>query len=192
MTEDEYGLRDLYLSGRAVDIGGYLGTVAIALLLDNPNLTVECVEPIPENADLIARNAEANGVAHRLRLLRAAAGDGSPVTVRYAFGDNENDLHHAFVGNSTITGSPTGVHKSVTVPSLTPADFPGVDFIKIDCEGGEWPFFAAGSVDAALIVGEWHPVGGHTSDDLFALLPGYDITFSGPEAGPGEFRATRR
>src|SRR3990167_7664082 len=89
MTEDEYGLRGLELSGIAIDIGGYLGTVAIGLLLDHPDLVVHCVEPIPENVDLIRKNADINGVTGRLILWACAVGDGQPTTIHYGFTGDE-------------------------------------------------------------------------------------------------------
>jgi FkbM family methyltransferase len=189
MTEDEYGLRDRSFSGSAIDIGGHLGAVTISLLVDNPDLWVETVEPIPENIDLIWKNAAINGVAGRLRVHEAAVGDGSAVTVRYAYTDNENDLHHAYIGNSLNTGDMTREHRTAVVPTLTVRSFDSASFVKIDCEGGEWPFFASGSAKKfPYIVGEWHPTG-HTRDELFGLLPDHDITFTGPEGGPGGFTA---
>lgn len=192
MNEDEYLLRGLPLTGVALDIGGHLGAVTIALLLDHPDLSVETVEPIPENVDLIWRNAQLNGVADRLIVHEAAVGDGKPVTIRYAYVDNENDLHHAYIGNSLNTGDLDREHRSVTVPTLRPLDLPDADFVKIDCEGGEWPFLAAGGAERWRdIIGEWHPTG-HTRDELFVLLPDHDITFTGPEQGPGGFHAISR
>jgi FkbM family methyltransferase len=194
MTEDEYGLRGLSFSGLAIDIGGYLGSVAIGLLLDNPNLRVECVEPIPENIDLIKRNAAMNGVSDRLYVHECAVGDGTPVTIRYAYQGGENELHHAYVGNgNTTSGAGDMPHTAITVPSLTVADFGPASLVKIDCEGGEFAFFASGDTSKfQTILGEWHPVDGHTGTDLFDLLPEHDITFTGPESGPAEFRAVLR
>jgi FkbM family methyltransferase len=194
MTEDEYGLRGLSFSGLALDIGGYLGSVAIGLLIDNPDLRVECVEPIPENFDLIWRNAKVNGVKDRLYVHEAAVGDGSPVTIRYAYEGGENELHHAFVGNgNTTSGADDMPHKTVIVRSMTPADFGPASLVKIDAEGGEWDFLAAGDTSKFdLILGEWHPTDGHVAADLVALLPEHDVTFTGPESGPAEFRAVRR
>lgn len=190
MNEDEYGLRGRRVTGSAIDIGGYLGTVAIGLLVDNPGLRVECVEPLPENVDLIWRNARLNGVADRLFVHEAAVGNGQPAVVNYAYEGDENELHHAFVGNASIVQRDLP-HRSVTVPTLTPSDFGPASFVKIDCEGGEWDFFAAGDTSKfERIVGERHPAGG-TRDDLRALLPGHDVTFTGPEGGPDEFVAVR-
>ena len=46
---DEYAIPS-GLSGVAVDLGAYLGSVAIGLALDNPDLRVIAVEPVPPNA----------------------------------------------------------------------------------------------------------------------------------------------
>ena len=160
MDEDEYGLRGHRFSGLAIDIGGYLGSVAIGLLIDNPKLRVECVEPIPENIDLIRRNAKVNGVADRLTVHECAVGDGRPVTIRYAYQGEENELHHAFVGNGNTTSGPNDMaHTAITVPTMTVADFGPASLVKIDCEGGEFGFFASGDTSKFdLILGEWHPV----------------------------------
>ena len=192
MNDDEYGLRGLELKGVALDIGAYLGSVSIAMLLDHPELRVVAVEPIPENVNLIWRNAVINSVADRLTVHEAAVGDGKPITIHYRYGTSESDLHHAFVGNSALTSGDVA-HERWIVPTLIPSDFPAADFVKIDCEGGEWPFFAAG-LDTRFghIVGEWHPVDGGSQERLCALLPGHEITFSGPEKGPGGFRAVTR
>lgn len=198
LNEDEYGFQGMHFGGTAIDIGGHIGTVTIGWLVDNPELRVETVEPLPENIDLIRRSAFVNDVEDRLTIHEEAIGDGKPVTIRYAFVDNENDLHHAYIGNSVnpdfnVTGRE---HESITVRTLIPEDLPEASVMKIDCEGGEWPFLLQGKVSDfwrfPYIVGEWHPVGGHMSQDLEALLAYHDVTFTGPEEGPGGFKAVLR
>src|SRR5690349_6287046 len=81
MTEDEYHLADFHGSGWAVDVGGYLGGVAISLALDNPELRVLVIEPVPDNIRLIRENIERNDLTERVTLIEGAVGDGSPVEV---------------------------------------------------------------------------------------------------------------
>lgn len=200
LTEDEYGLRGRDIRGLVLDIGGYLGTVALAVLVDNPLARVVCVEPVPANADLIERNASVNGVGDRLTLVRGAVGRGE-VTIRYAYQGGENELHHAFVGNSTVQ-PPTAEHSTATYTGSSIRDLVGdaeVAWTKIDCEGGEFSFLADPDIgQLASITGEWHnvplPDGTTGSQDrIRALLePTHDVTFSGPQDGPGGFVATRR
>ena len=206
MTEDEYQLRDLpTLTGWALDIGGYLGSVAIALAVDNPGLRVLCVEPVPDNALLIRANIAANGLGDRVSLLEAAmaAPDVAETTVRYRYTGSALADHHAFVGNISLiegTGATDIPHDETIVACLSIgaiADRYGIDrlaLVKIDCEGCEWSALTDPAV--ALVdrfVGEWHPTGGHTQADLTTLLsPSHDVTFSGPVAGPGGFVAVLR
>lgn len=197
---DEYEL-PRGLSGTAVDVGGYLGSVGIGLALDNPDLRVVIVEPVPPNADLIAANIERNGVGDRVTLLREAVGTGS-VDVWYGYRGSESLEHHAFVGNSTLAYAYGGdaPHETATYAALTlPAilvQYGDLALLKIDCEGGEWSFLASGGLErVALILGEVHPVMGHTPKDIIGLLEQtHDVTLVGPnqDAGPCGFRAVRR
>jgi len=200
LNEDEYRTRDLHLSGLAVDIGGFLGTVALALLIDNPALRVIVVEPIPENLDMIRRNLTVNGVADRAQVIAGAVGvSGEPVTISYAFQGEENELHHAFVGNAATVGL-TVEHKEVTYPALGLADIVPdgpVPYLKIDCEGGEWGFLTdPGVARIERIVGEFHPIlqrDGTTGSRarLEELLsPTHDVTY--PDAESWGFTAIRR
>src|SRR6185369_11814003 len=119
------------------DVGGYLGSVGIALAIDNPGLEVTIIEPVPPNADLIERNIAANGVGDRVYVIRGAVGDGThPVTVAYGYTGDEAAEHHAFVGNSTLGLDHPG--ETVTyIHPFTLAQIGERDFMKIDCEGGE-------------------------------------------------------
>src|SRR5687768_7433602 len=71
---DEYRIRDLKLDGWALDIGAHVGTIALALAVDNPNLSVIAVEPVPDNAALIRQSIAANRLGDRVYLEEAGAG----------------------------------------------------------------------------------------------------------------------
>jgi len=198
LTEDEYGTRDLPLTGRFLDVGGYLGTASIAILVDNPDTHAIIVEPIPDNLELIRRNLEANDLTDRATVIEGVVGKGE-TTIHYAFEGNESDLHHAFVGNSGETGTDAGPHRTVTYTGLSYRELVGsedVAFIKIDCEGGEWPVLHEMAA-VPLIVGEIHPVplpdGAAGSRELLNAILGatHDITYGGPEGSPAAwgFRA---
>lgn len=166
---DEYGI-PTGLSGWAFDIGGYLGAVAIALALDNPDLSVLCVEPVPDNLRLIEANIAANHVEDRVFLLSGSAGT-NPV-VNFGGQGNDSAEHHAFVGNAEYVTWGTA-HQSVTVAcyslSALMESIPTLAFLKIDCEGCEWSFLADPAIGRVeRIVGEWHPPG--TFADLERLL----------------------
>lgn len=199
LTEDEYGLAGYSVHGKAADIGAHIGGVTVALLVDNPDLLMVAVEPVPPNAELLRENLEINGLSNRCVVIEAAAGSGKTTVIRYGATDMqgdtpqqaENATHHAFIGNSALVypDAPKRPHEMRIVPVVE--DLGKLDFIKIDCEGGEWAYFER-EPDCPLIVGEWHPTGGHVQADLSALLPSYAVTFSGPVEGPAGFTAVRR
>ena len=200
LNEDEYGLRGMALSGLCLDVGGYLGTVALALALDFPDTRVIVVEPVPENLVLIRRNLIENDVEDQVTVVRGIAGPPGGGVIRYAFQGGENELHHAFVGNAHWATGETP-HTALQVPSHSLSDLIGdetVALLKIDCEGGEYAFLDDPAVaQVQRIVGEWHPnrpEGGSASrEDITALLGAtHDVTFTGPEGGPGGFVAVRK
>jgi FkbM family methyltransferase len=185
MTEDEYGFRGRSVSGHAVDVGGYLGSVGIGMALDNPDLRVTIVEPVPGNAELIRRNIALNELEDRVSLIEGAcSGDRDPVTVWFGYRGNETAEHHAFVGNSTLAYDDSGelAHETVTYDPITLADLAPIDFLKIDCEGGEWSILPGTTVP--VIVGEAHSVRGHKGDDIIDLLPDHEVTVTYSPADP--------
>lgn len=204
MNEDEYHLRELpLLTGTAVDIGAHLGSVGIGLALDNPDLRVICVEPVPENAELLRVNAQDNGVADRVIVLNeAAAGpEHASTQVNWRYRGSELRDHHAFIGNAVLvegTGIVGAEHESADVACVSLgaiiSHYGPLRLLKIDCEGCEWSFLADPAVaEVPLILGEWHPTAGKTVADLMALLDEtHVLSFSGPQEGPQEFTAVRR
>lgn len=195
LNEDEYGLPS-GLSGHAVDIGGYLGSVGIALAADNPGLRVTIVEPVPGNAEMIAENVAQNDLGERVTLLHtAASGDHEPVSVWYGYRGNDVAEHHRFVGNSTLAYDHGGElpHEEIVHDPVTLADLGPIDFLKIDCEGGEWSILDTPEASRIpVIVGEAHCVRGHKGRDIVALLPAHEVSLSGdPETTCG-FRAVIR
>ena len=197
LTEDEYGLRSRHLTGRALDIGAHIGGVAIGLAIDNPDLIVVAVEPVPDNARLLRLNVAANGLTDRVTVIEGAAGHGA-VTVWYGYRGSETAEHHAFIGNSSLAYDHGGAneHESVTYDGWALADLADSDvaLLKIDNEGGEFDFLTDPAIArCAVIVGEWHNVRGHVQGDIATLLGAtHDVTFSGPVGGPGGFLAVRR
>lgn len=196
LDQDEYHL-PRGQAGTALDIGGYLGSVGIALAKDNPGLQVTIVEPVPANADLIERNIALNDLGERVTLIRGAVGaGGEPVDVWYGYRGTEAAEHHAFVGNSSLAYNHGGEleHETQTYTGLGLAEFGPLDFLKIDCEGGEWAFLDSPSVaDVGTIFGEAHSVRGRKGGDIVALLAAtHDVTLEGDAEGTCEFRAVRR
>ena len=198
LNEDEYDLRDLHLSGRALDVGAYIGGVAIALAMDNPDLEVIALEAVPANAELTRQNVKLNGLDDWITVVEAAACKPRQKTaqVHYGYRGSESALHHAFVGNSTLLRDTTAItdHDTIEMPCRALTYFGELDFLKIDCEGCEWDFLRGPLERVKRIHGEVHPTDGHDPlPDLEALLgKTHQLSFSGPPAGPCGFVAVLR
>ena len=161
MNEDEYRLKELHLTGTALDVGAHIGGVTVSLLMGNPELHVVAIEAVPPNADLLRQNVEQNGLNDRCTIIEAAAGKGRTATIRWAFAGNESADHHAFIGNAVMPESDLRVHQKqkVKVRTLTSLvkEFGPFRFCKIDCEMCEFDFLQGpGLADVALIRGEVH------------------------------------
>ena len=188
LDEDEYGLKELTLSGTALDIGAYIGGVTVALATDNPELHVVAVEAVPPNVDLLRQNVERNGLSERVTIRHAAAGKGSTAIIRWGFAGNEVADHHAFVGNAVMPEATLVEHESEELPVVKLADLVAehgpIAFAKVDCEGCEYDFLTGPALSqVALIRGEEHH--GPLS------LPGHTVTYTQPNT-PRGFEAVRR
>lgn len=210
LNVDEYRIARLHLTGTAIDIGGYTGAETIALLVDNPDLYVITVEPLPENLELIRANLEANGVSDRCTLIAGALGHGE-VSIHFRYTDNENNRHHAFVGNAYSSDAKDGGHQTVTYEAIpfwklvsagmavNGMDIGRPEFVKIDCEGGLWSILDE-MTDVPLIAGEAEPVplpdGTVGSRALLESIlgPTHDIEWGAAPGEPGDwgFWATKR
>jgi FkbM family methyltransferase len=175
---DEYDLASIQSYGLLVDVGAHIGSVCVAYLVDNKSAHAVAVEPLPENIDMIRKNAESAGVAERLTIIEGAFG-----TSAISYGSDD----HRYIGNGR------GGTEVVTVPeaslSAIVEKHGPVTVLKTDCEGGEWALLADPAIaDVPLIVGEYHMFGPKA---LHALLDAtHDVT-AGTEP-TGNFRAVRR
>lgn len=189
LPHDEYELKGLVLTGHAADVGAHIGAVTVALLVDNPELRVTAIEPVPDNVVLLRENLAQNGLEDRCEVIEAAVGGGKSTTIRYGYTGSENATHHAYIGNSGIVypEAPEMPHQEAQVAVVSLKDLGPLDFLKIDCEGGEWGFLKGVALKGvARIHGEAHPVLGHRAPDMATQLQGtHDVTFSGANLDPG-------
>jgi FkbM family methyltransferase len=186
---DEYSL-PMGLSGWALDIGAHIGGATIPLLLDNPGLRVIAVEALPENADLLAANADLNQVADRLTLVRGGASDSArPIRIHYA----PDDAQHEYIGNQWGPQD----RPAIEVPGITLgmlAAMRGFDaaapfvWTKIDCEGCEYHVLDSPGIRLLeVIVGEVH-LGWQRLLDI--LAPTHEVAGEGKDFG--HFKAALR
>src|SRR3990167_6869014 len=138
LNEDEYQLRGVSLSGLALDIGAHIGAVTLGLALDNPDLHVIAVEPVPDNVRLLRSNVLANGLRDRVTVIEGAAGHGE-ISVWYGYRGSETAEHHAFIGNSSLAYDHGGEneHEEVRYPGWSLSEMivdADVALLKIDNE----------------------------------------------------------
>jgi FkbM family methyltransferase len=165
---DEYRLAGRSLEGLAIDIGAHIGSVAVALALDYPDLLVFALEPVPENFAMLCTNVAANGLDGRVVPLgRAAAEEPGSARVAYGFPGT-----HGFVGNEQADELASYLVE-VRADSLSTllGDAVEASFLKIDCEGCEWGFLADPAVARVReIAGEVHRGDGPDEFDRIAEL----------------------
>ena len=184
---DEYELLDLVTDGPFVDVGAHIGTVALAVLLDNPSATAILVEPFAENVAMCRQTLEANGLTDRAVVVKGAVGTN---VIRY--GTTEDDR---YIGNIGTHRGKTIRTRLLSLAQLVKMAGGAIDVLKLDCEGGEWSFLASPALrDVRMVLGEWHGhVEGSGPDALRRLLePTHEVTKLTDDGGIGLFRAVRR
>lgn len=199
---DEYHIRELIGRGveYVVDVGAHIGsfTVAVMDLLDPTS--VIAIEPHPRNQQLLRFNISGCDRPERVRV--------SPTAV-HLLDFNEvrlTDKTDINTGGSTVRGIQRGEpgredeDKSISVPSsylpylLNDAEFPRVDLLKLDCEGGEVPALQSlhecGWLDEVRwIRGEFHS----SREQVQELLETtHVVRFYDDVGGLGKFIAHRR
>lgn len=158
LDEDEYGLKELNLSGTVLDIGAYIGGVTIAMAADNPDLRVVAVEALTPNVVLLRENVERNGLDDQVVIIHKAAGKAGPTAIKWDFTGSEAGEAHRFVGNASWPDTTSKVEQveGVTLSALT-AEYGPFTFLKIDCEGCEHDVLAdPAALQIPLIRGEEH------------------------------------
>ena len=187
---DEYGLRELYITGRFVDVGAHVGAVTIAVLLDNPEATAICVEPVPENVAALRRNLELNDLTHRAQVIEGAVGTD---TVSFDWSGTEHLVTNRYIANATgLVFGESWPHRDLPVRRVRLVDLLPCEAMKLDCEGGEWGLFKErGITKIPLVFGEWH---GGPGEAGIAKVFGktHEVTFGPAEAIAGAFRAVAR
>lgn len=193
VAHDQYGLAGLSLRGWAFDLGAYIGSVAVCLAADNPRLRVLAVEPVPENAEFIMRNVEANDLSGRIRVIEGAVrAPGGKPTVRFNYGPESPDGLMATSGRGGESGFMARCYSFKQLCGQAEDGIPS--FVKMDIEWDEYGVLAdAAFREVPLIHGEWHPVREGARQALQSLLgASHDLGFVGDDGWYGIFEARRR
>ena len=130
-----------------LDLGGNIGLFGAYALGRWPTAEVTSYEPDPHNARLLVETIALNGLADRWRLVEKAVATrvgSAPFAVGH-FADS----HMAASGEAAV---------SVRTADLFGLEH-GVDLLKMDIEGGEWPILLEPRLPelrARVILLEWH------------------------------------
>ncbi|MEO6886001.1 MAG: FkbM family methyltransferase [Jatrophihabitantaceae bacterium] len=153
---------------RVIDIGGHVGTFACRLAQVHPKATIEAYEPSPTTARYLRKNVEQNALADRITVseLALAAETGFAELDDNGGGSGLNGLVSTGRGSSaTSTKVQTIAFDEVVAQPGAP-----IDFMKIDCEGGEYDLIYGSSPSSwdsvQRVVIEYHPVPGQTWSKL--------------------------
>ena len=160
---------------QAIDIGGHIGTFSTSLASLHPHARIATFEPSPTTSGFLRRNVEQNGFASRVTVHERALAGASGVA---DFDDNGagSGLNGLVSAGHTATGTATQVQTTTFDDAVASVGSP-VDFVKIDCEGGEYDLVLSSAPESwanvQRVVLEFHPVPGHSWDELrdfFAAL----------------------
>jgi FkbM family methyltransferase len=166
-----------------LDVGGQIGAFSLAMAGALPQGKVHVYEASPTSAGYVSRNVTANNLDSRVAVHACAmAGEVGTFT---------------FVDSGTASGhngltAPEGLGSEVTVPATTfdeavKSAGGSVQIVKMDVEGAEYDIILrsdpASWADVRKVVMEYHPVEGHTLEELTDYFAAVGLTSVRHEPG---------
>jgi FkbM family methyltransferase len=196
-VEDTYRLTSVaelkVKAPKILDLGGHIGAFSIAVAARYPDSRIWCFEPSSSTFQYLTTNLAANSLASRVEAFNVAIGPADGSATLY-----EDDV---ISGQSSLNASPREPKPSSKETEVRVESFEGaieragglIDLVKMDIEGGEYPLLSECRPEvwrsiAGLLI-EYHPVDGHTFDDVEAVLKplGFETIWreDAPRAGCG-------
>jgi len=196
--EDEYGFVNFQpQAGDAmIDAGGYVGSTAILYAQLFPEARIFCLEPLPENVEIIRKNIEANHLGERIILIERALWGNSTDKIKVHYRDSSTvGAVHRFVGSAFPDYHETVSTETAEVQTISLDDIirdqyiRNVRLLKMDIEGSEFEVLRGLSEENLLkiqtMVGEYHNV--KRNDGSFARHALYELCkyrFANHSKGP--------
>lgn len=159
-----------------LDVGGQIGSFSLAMALAMPEARIHVYEASPTSAGYVSRNVEGNNLGSRITVhAKAMAGE----VGEFTFVDSGDAS-----GHNGLT-APEGLGDEVTVPATTfdeavKAAGGRVQIVKMDVEGAEYDIILrsdpASWADVRKVVMEYHPVEGHSLEELTDFFASVGIT----------------
>ncbi len=152
-----------------IDAGGYVGSTAILYAQLYPACRVLCIEPLPENVEIIRKNIDSNHLFDRIVLLERALWSTSVGEVKIYYRDASMvGKVHRFVGSAVKQYHETVSDEYAKVPTISLMDcmrsmnMERVRVLKMDIEGSEYVAVRTLTEDyqkkIETIVGEYHNI----------------------------------
>lgn len=151
IKEDEYRVARLPENGVAIDLGGHIGACTLALA--SRGWTVNTVEMLPDNLEILHKNLEINGF-NNVRVYPNAINSTNEHEVSAFYSDTStvSGKAHEFIGtivprlknNQNIL---TDDGREIKVQPITlsqvfkASNIDRCNFLKVDIEGSEWDIF---------------------------------------------------
>lgn len=151
-----------------LDIGANTGAASIWLSAHSNGAAIFALEPAEETSRRLYSNLAMNGLQERVQVVRMAVGSnvGSGFMIQ---GDN------SAMARASLE-APAGAERVdfIGLDELLQLAGGRIDFMKIDCEGGEYGLFLQASKESlgkvGFIVGEYHPASPLDQQKLFDHL----------------------
>ena len=135
--DDGYGICNLHLN-KVLDIGGNVGAFALQVLLNNPNVKIYSLEPLPVNQEYYKYNMKINKIdPDRVVFIgNGISSDGRSYYVKY---NTSNSFSSQRYDNIQTTNSGVTFYNinTTTLDRLLYMIGP-IDLLKMDCEGCEY------------------------------------------------------
>jgi len=163
-----------------VDIGGNIGAFSIYAAVKAKEGKVFAYEPSPENFKRLEKNIRLNRLTNVFPFMKAVdgkAGKNKLYLSKWNFGG-----HSLF--DLPVMNEPESVDvECVTLKGIfVQNNLPKIDFLKIDCEGGEYGILLSTPPEYLRKIGkismEYHKIPGHDISRLIELLEevGFEVT----------------
>jgi FkbM family methyltransferase len=115
------------------------------------------MEALSANVEMLAQNVERNGLGDRVTVMHALPRDRARRRPRCAGTSRTRSPAGTTASSATRSTSDAKGGESEKVPTVSLADLPDIDFLKIDCEGCEYTFLDTPAVSRVTeIRGEFH------------------------------------
>jgi FkbM family methyltransferase len=179
-NEADFIRRSIHQGDTAIDLGAHVGvhTTLLAALVGAAG-SVIAIEPTPVHVARLEAAARAAGVADRVRIVEAAAGDAPGERLLLVSAPGQSS-HHAWLVPPGHATSPLEVVQPVRVVRVDDVPRRGrVSFMKIDVEGAESLALAGAAAllasDRPVLLVDLHPhlmpvVSGECPGDLITRL----------------------